>query len=169
MQQTRFKFSVVLAFAALLVSAANAAQAAETLVVSGRFLDVFVDLDACEQGFTLCTDSGSVGPAADGNDSVVVVVIHVKGPLGNPVGGLLETDFSLGSITNSFPGVTPGFVDTLTCVSCFSEPQTGVYRLAVRPIIVGTNWGHGTYMTLLEVIVPSGAVRQVVVPFDIPL
>jgi hypothetical protein len=166
MQHTRIKLSVILAFTALLASAS--AQADETLVVSGRFLDVFVDVDHCVTGSVLCTDSGSVGPAADFNDSIVVVVVHVKGPLGNPVGGLLEADFSLGSITNP-GGVTPGFVDSLSCPSCFAEPQTGVYRLAARPAILGSTWRDGTYMALLEVTVPSGAVRQTVVPMDIPL
>jgi len=164
MQHIRIKFSVILAFAALLAGAT--AQAGETLVISGRFLDVFVDLDTCEQTFTWCSDSGSVGPAADGNDSVVVVAIHVKGPLGNPVTGLLESDFTLRSITNA-ASPSPVFVDSLSCAACFAEPEAGVYRLAVRP--AWNTWGDGTYMSLLEVTVPSGAIRQSVIPFDIPL
>jgi hypothetical protein len=164
MQHIRIKFSVILAFAALLAGAT--AQAGETLVVSGRFLDVFVDLDTCEQSFTWCSGSGSVGPAADGNDSVVAVVVHVKGPLGNPVSGLLESDFSLGSITS--PGGQPlVFEGTFTCAACFAEPQAGVYRLAART--ANFTWSVGTYMALLEVDVPSGAIRQTVIPFDIPL
>ena len=90
----------------------------------------------------------------------------MNGPIGNPIGGLLEADFVLSSVTNQAPGVTPAFVDTLSCASCFSEPQAGLYRLAARPPFGG--WGAGSYVVLLEVTVPSGAVRQIPVPIDIP-
>ena len=61
--------AALLAFAALLTATGAAAQG--TLVVSNRFLDVLVDIDHCDSSSSLCFDSGSVGPAASGNDSVV--------------------------------------------------------------------------------------------------
>jgi hypothetical protein len=114
----------------------------------------------------LCGGTGSLVPAADGNDSIVQVIVHVKGPLGNPIGGLLETDFSLTAISSP-GGVSPWIVDSLTCLACFSAYPTGIYRMAVRPVF--GDWAEGTYFALLEVNVPSGAVRQTVIPFDIPL
>jgi hypothetical protein len=103
--------------------------------------------------------SGSIGPAADGNTSIVAVYIQ----LGTV--GLAASAFSLGSITNP-AGVTPAFVSTATCPACFAEPQPGVYRLAVRPSF--GNWGGGSYVVLLTVTKPAGTTVEIVVPIDIP-
>lgn len=155
-------FSVLIIATSMVISAIANAQPA---VVTGANLNVIVDVDACLQGYDFCTDSGSSGPAADGNDSVVSVVIQVTRNNGTPVSGLLETAFSISSITNSGPGVSPVFVPLASCVSCFMEPEPGVYRLATRPSF--GNWGDGTYVAL--VAVTSGAVtRQTIIPIDIP-
>ena len=166
MKHLRLKLSLILLFTALLATTTTA-KAADTLVVPGNNLDVFVDIDTCAQGFTWCSGSGSVGPAAAGNDSVVGVVIHVKRNNGTPVSGAPENFFALSSITNPAPGVTPVFVDSVTCPACFSEPETGVYRLAARPS--SGNWGEGTYMVLLEFGPAGTPFFQTVVPFDIPM
>ena len=121
---------------------------------------VLVDVDHCTQSSTLCLGSGSIGPAADGNTSIVAV--HIQ--LGTV--GLAASAFSLGSITNPAPGVTPAFVSTATCPACFAEPQPGVYRLAVRPPF--GNWGSGSYVVLLTVTKPTGTTVEIVVPIDIP-
>ena len=121
---------------------------------------VLVDVDHCMQSSTLCLGTGSVGPAADGNTSIVAVHIH----LGTV--GLAASAFSLSSITNPAPGVTPAFVSATTCPACFAEPQPGVYRLAVRPPF-GT-WGGGSYVVLLTVMKPTGTPVDIVVPIDIP-
>ena len=169
MQRYRFKFSFIPAFA-LAVTAwltPAIAEAGDTTIIPGNNLDVFVDIDTCAQSFTWCSDSGSVGPAAAGNDSVVGVYVHVKNASGAPVGGLPETVFSLSSITNPSPGVTPAFVGTAVCAACIAEQQTGVYRLAARPSF--GNWGAGTYVVVLELgSVPGAPVFQTVVPIDIP-
>ena len=81
MKYHRLKLSVILLGTALLATATTA-NAADTLVVTGPNLDVFVDIDLCANSLTLCTGSGSVGAAADGNDSVVGIVVHVKAPSG---------------------------------------------------------------------------------------
>jgi len=155
-------YSVLIIATSMVISAIANAQPA---VVTGQNLNVIVDVDACLQGFDFCTDSGSSGPAADGNNSVVSVVIQVTRNNGTPVSGLLETNFSISSITNSGPGVSPVFVPLASCVSCFMEPEPGVYRLAARPSF--GNWGDGTYVALIEVA--SGAVaRQTIIPIDIP-
>ena len=164
MRRRRSRFSVLLAALAFLAGAP--AQSAETLVVPGHFLDVFIDMDHCEWLSSLCIGSGSFGPAADGNDSVVVIAVHVKGPLGNPISGLAEADFALFPITNP-GGSDPVFVGSATCAACFAEPQPGVYRFAVRT--ASGTWSLGTFMTLLDVTYPSGASRQTVIPIDIPL
>ena len=157
-----FYYSALLLITGLAVSTiANA----ETRVVSGTNLTVVIDLDACDFGYDFCTDSGSSGAAADGNDSVVSVVVQVTRNNGNPVAGLSESDFSMSAITNAGPGVSPVFVDTASCASCFMEPEPGVYRLAVRPTF--GNWGDGTYVAMI--VVSSGAVsRQTIIPIDIP-
>ena len=164
MNSIRETLAVLLAGFSLL--SVNAAAAQDTFVVSSRFLNVLVDIDHCESTSSLCSGSGSVGAAAGGNDSIVAFHIQVNGPLGNPVGGLLETDFVLSGVTNQVPGVTPAFVDTVTCPACFAEPEQGVYRLAVRPS--SFDWGAGSYVVQLEVTVPSGSVRQIPVSIDIP-
>ena len=116
---------------------ASGTVSAATQVVPGlKNGIVLVDVDHCNQTSTLCTDSGSVGPAVDGNTSIVAV--HIQ--LGTV--GLAASAFALSSITNAAPGVTPAFVSAATCPACFAEPQPGVYRLAVRPPF-GT-WGGGS-------------------------
>lgn len=129
-----------------------------TQVISRSQTTVLVDVNLCSFASTRCTDSGSVGVAADGNDSVVGILVQI------PNTGLGETAFSLGSITNP-GGVTPTFVTTAACASCFSEPQPGVYRLAARP--AKGNWASGSYTVLLTVATP-GPDKTVVIPIDIP-
>lgn len=165
MKHHRFKLFLALLFTALL--AGGNAKAAETLVIPGPNLDVFVDIDTCAQGFTWCSGSGSVGPAADGNDSVVGIVIHVKRNNGSPVTGAPETFFALTTITSP-SGLTTGFVDSVTCAACFAEPVPGVYRLAARPNS-GGDWMDGTYMLLLEFGPAGTPFFQTVIPLDIPL
>jgi hypothetical protein len=140
--------------------ASGTALAATRVVPGLKHGIVLVDVDHCNQTSTLCTGSGSVGPAADGNTSIVAV--HIQ--LGTV--GLAESAFALSSITNAAPGVTPAFVSAATCPACFAEPQPGVYRLAVRPPF-GT-WGGGSYVVLLTVTKPTGAPIEIVVPIDIP-
>jgi hypothetical protein len=147
-----------LALTGLVVS--GTALAATRVVPGLKNGIVLVDVDHCNQISTLCTDSGSVGPAADGNTSIVAV--HIQ--LGTV--GLAESAFALSSVTNAAPGVTPAFVSTATCPACFAEPQPGVYRLAVRPPF-GT-WGGGSYVVLLTVTKPTGNTVEIVVPIDIP-
>ena len=138
---------------------------AQTTVAIGQNLGVVLDIDACTSGFDFCSDSGSVGPAASSNNSVISVVVQVKRNNGTPFTGLTESSFSISSITNAGFGVTPAFVPTATCASCFLEVEPGVYRLAARPAF--GDWGDGTYVSLIEV--SSGAVsRQTIVPIDIP-
>ena len=163
MKAKQFFIPSVVAFTAFLSSAM--VLASPTTVVPGKNLDVFVDVDACNSGLTFCTGSGSSGAAADGNDSIVGITIHVKDGKGSPVSGLAESSFSLRSITNQAPGVTPAFVSSNVCSACFAEPQPGVYRLAARPS--SNNWGAGTYTVLLKVSSGGGS-KQAVVPIDIP-
>ena len=153
----------LLAAAAFLTCAS--AQAQQTLVVNSRHLDVLVDVDVCGQVAAMCTDSGSVGPAADGNDSVVSIHVYVKEPSGVPVTGLLDIDFAMFAVTNA--GGTPTFIGPPFCPGCFAEPDPGIYRLAVRPG-GGGNWSAGSYVVLIEVTYPTGAIRSVAVPIDIP-
>lgn len=163
MQSISKTLVALLACTALLTASGAAAQS--TLVLSGIFLDVLVDVDHCDTSSTLCFGSGSSGPAADANDSIVAVYVHVKGALGNPITGLAEADFSLSAVTNP-GGVSPIFVGSAVCAACFAEPELGVYRLAARP--VSGDWTAGTYVAVLEVTYPNGNVRQVAVPIDIP-
>lgn len=163
MQDIGKTLAVLLACTVLMTASGAAAQS--TLVVSGTFLDILVDVDHCDTSSSLCGGSGSIGAAADGNDSIVAVYVHVKGAFGNPISGLLEADFSLNSVTNP-GGVMPIFVSSAICAACFAEPEPGVYRLAARTAF--GDWSAGTYVTLLEVTYPNGNVRQVPVPIDIP-
>lgn len=134
---------------------------AQTTIVPGSVPKVLVDVAHCAgSGSTLCSGSGSVGPAADGNASIVAVYYH------GVTAGLTESNFSLSSVTNRAPGVTPQFVGAVTCAACFAEVQPGVYRLAARPS--SGNWGGGTYVVVLTVTRPNGASTSVMVPIDIP-
>ena len=133
---------------------------AQTLVVPGTIPKVFVDVKHCEWPSSLCSGSGSVGPAANGNASIVA--IYYQGT----TAGLTLANFSLASVTNP-GGVTPGFVSSLTCAACFAEPQPGVYRLAARPA-AATNWAGGTYVVLLTVTRPTGGSVTMMIPIDIP-
>ena len=132
---------------------------AQTLVVPGANPKVFVDVKHCEWASSMCSGSGSVGPAASGNASIVT--IYYQGTSA----GLAESSFSFGSITNP-GGVTPAFVSSVTCAACFSEQQPGVYRLAARP--AAGNWAGGTYVVLLTVTRPAGGSVSMMVPIDIP-
>lgn len=132
--------------------------AGDTLAFSRLKTTVLVDVKLCGWSPTLCTDSGSVGVAAAGNNSVVGIIVQI------PNVGLPETAFSLGPVTSP-GGVTPEFVTTTVCPSCFAEPQPGVYRLAARPS--SGNWASGSYVVFLTVATP-GPDKTVVVPIDIP-
>jgi hypothetical protein len=158
-------FSFILAM--LLLVAGIAAVRAETIIVPGHNIDVYLDIDHCAQaGMVLCGGSGSTGAAAVGNDSIIAVMVHVTKDNGLPAGGLTESAFALTAIMNPAPGVSPVFVPTSACAACFAEQTAGVYRLAIRPA-AGT-WGDGTYMAVLEVTGGGGTTRQTVVPIDIP-
>jgi len=159
-RQSRVKLALIAGVIALTgIVAGGSASFAETLVIPGLGITVFVDVDHCSQTSSLCSGSGSVGPAAGGNDSIVAIVIHTTRT------GLAETAFSLTSITNAGSGITPQFVTTATCAACFLEVEPRVYRLAARPS--SGNWGAGTYMVLLKVVTP-GPDKAVVAPIDIP-
>ena len=136
----------------------DALLAGDTVVATRLKTTVLVDVGTCSWSPTWCIDSGSVGTAAAGNNSVVGVVVQV------PNAGLAETAFSLGSISNP-GGVTPSFVPSTACASCFSEVQPGVYRLAARPAF--GNWASGSYTVLLTVATP-GPDKTIVIPIDIP-
>ncbi len=151
--------------ALLLAAAALPAAASDTLVVGGRLMNLHVDVDHCEWGSTLCSGSGSIGPAADGNDSIVMVTIHLRAPSGGPITGLAETSFNTLAITNP-GGVTPVFVRTATCAACFAEPEPGVYRLALRPAF--GLWSAGSYVTVVEVGGGGGNSTAEVISIDIP-
>ena len=133
---------------------------AQTLVVPGTIPKVFVDVKHCERdSSTLCSGSGSVGPAANGNASIVA--IYYQGT----TSGLTLANFSLASVTNP-GGVTPAFVSSVNCAACFAEPQPGLYRLAARPAF--GNWASGTYVALLTVTRPTGGSVTTMIPIDIP-
>ena len=151
-----------LSTAVLLLGAliAQRSAVAQTLVVAGGMPRVFVDTKLCDAVSTMCSDSGSVGAAANGNTSIVA--IYYQGA----TAGLTEANFSLSSITNRGAGVTPVFVSTATCAACFAEVQPGVYRIAARPSF--GNWGGGTYVVYLTVTRPAGGSVNVMIPIDIP-
>lgn len=146
----------VFLFAALFLSSAALAQ---TTVVPGAVPKAIVDVAHCNWVSTLCSGSGSVGPASAGNASIVAFYYH------GSTAGLTQTNFSISSVTNP-GGVTPVFVSAATCPACFAEPQPGVYRLAMRPAF--GNWAGGTYVVLLTVTRPTGASTTVLVPIEIP-
>ena len=152
----------LLSTAILLLGAlvAQGSAVAQTLVVGGGVPRIFVDTKLCDGVSTMCSDSGSVGAATNGNTSIVAIYYQ-----GTSV-GLTESNFALSSITNRGLGVTPAFVSTITCASCFLEVQPGVYRLAARPS--SGNWGGGTYVVYLTVTRPVGGSVNVMVPIDIP-
>jgi hypothetical protein len=132
---------------------------AQTLVVPGSNPKVFVDVKHCEWNSSFCSGSGSVGPAASGNASIVLIYYQGTTP------GLAESNFSFGSVTNP-GGVTPALVSSALCAACFSEQQPGVYRFAVRP--AAGNWAGGTYVAVLTVTRPAGGSVSIMVPIDIP-
>ncbi len=148
---------IVLIFLAGLIGSGNVF--AQTLVVPGGNPKVFVDVKHCDWSSTLCSGSGSVGSAANGNASIVAIYYQGTTP------GLSQSNFSLSSVTNP-GGVTPAFVSSAICAACFAEPQPGVYRLAARPVF--GNWADGTYVVLLTVTRPAGGSVSVMVPIDIP-
>ena len=67
---------------------------AQTLVLGGGVPRIFVDTKLCDGTATMCSGSGSVGAAANGNASIVV--IYYQGA----TGGLTAANFTLSSITN---------------------------------------------------------------------
>lgn len=146
----------LLMFAGLMVPGMVFAQ---TTVVPGTIPKVFVDVKHCQWTSTLCSGSGSVGPAANGNASIVAIYFH------GTTAGLSAANFTISSVTNP-GGVTPVFVSAAICAACFAEPQPSVYRLAARPAF--GNWAGGTYVVLMTVTRPTGASVSVVVPLDIP-
>jgi hypothetical protein len=131
---------------------------AQTLVIPGGNPKVFVDVKHCEWASSLCSGSGSVGPAANGNASIVVIYYQGTTP------GLAESNFSFGSVTNP-GGVTPALVGSAACAACFSEQQPGVYRFAVRP--AAGNWSGGTYVVVMTATRPAGGSVSIMVPIDI--
>ena len=152
----------LLSTAILLLGAlvAQGSAVAQTLVVGGGVPRIFVDTKLCDGVSTMCSDSGSVGAAVNGNTSIVA--IYYQGA----TAGLTAANFTLSSITNRGSGVTPAFVSAALCASCFAEVQPGVYRLAARPSF--GNWGGGTYVVYLTVTRPVGGSVNVMVPIDIP-
>ena len=154
--------SALLSTAILLLGAlvAQGGAVAQTLVVGGGVPRIFVDAKLCDGVSTMCSGSGSVGAAANGNTSIVA--IYYQGT----TAGLTAANFTLSSITNRGSGVTPAFVSTAICAACFAEVQPGVYRLAARPTF--GNWGGGTYVVYLSVTRPAGGSVNVMVPIDIP-
>lgn len=136
-----------------------------TVVTSGRVaFAVLVDEDMCvAPGISMCVDTGSAVPAASGNSSVVGIHVHLRNRNG-PITGLAELDFEVYAVTNP-NGTSPVFARTGLCASCFSEPQPGVYRLAIKP--ANGNWITGTWVTKLEVSLPNG-VAETIIPIDIP-
>ncbi len=154
--------SALLSAAVLILGAlvAQGSAVAQTLVVGGGVPRIFVDTKLCDGVSTMCSGSGSVGAAANGNTSIVA--IYYQGT----TAGLTAANFTLSSITNRGSGVTPAFVSTAICAACFTEVQPGVYRLAARPTF--GNWGGGTYVVYLSVTRPVGGSVNVMVPIDIP-
>ena len=129
-------------------------------MVGGGVPRIFVDTKLCDGVATMCSGSGSVGAATNGNTSIVA--IYYQGAMA----GLTEANFALSSITNRGSGVTPAFVSTAVCAACFAEVQPGVYRLAAR--LAFGNWGGGSYVVLMTVTRPVGGSVSVMVPIDIP-
>lgn len=154
---SRHKLGITLIMLAGLIGSGSVF--AQTLVVPGANPKVFVDVKHCDWTSSLCSGSGSVGAAANGNASIVA--IYYQGT----TSGLAESSFSLSPVTNP-GGVTPAFVSSATCAACFAEQQPGVYRLAARPAF--GNWADGTYVVLLTVTRPAGGSVSVMVPIDIP-
>ena len=132
---------------------------AQTTVVPGTVPEVLVDVKHCQWSSSLCSGSGSVGAAANGNASIVA--IYYRGT----TAGLTGANFTINSITNP-GGVTPVFVSAAICAACFAEPQPGVYRLAARPSF--GNWAGGTYVVLMTITRPAGGSVTMMVPVDIP-
>lgn len=154
--------SALLSTAVLLLGAlvAQGGAVAQTMVVASGVPRIIVDTKLCDGVATMCSSSGSVGAAASGNTSIVA--IYYQGT----TAGVTAANFALSSITNRGSGVTPAFVSTAVCASCFTEVQPGVNRLAARPSF--GNWGGGTYVVLLTVTRPVGGSVNVMVPIDIP-
>jgi hypothetical protein len=148
--------TALLVFAVWMVPGLGSAQ---TIVVPGAIPKVLVDVKHCQWTSTLCSGSGSVGAAANGNASIAAIYYH------GTTAGLTATNFSISSVTNP-GGVTPQFVSAATCAACFSEVQPGVYRLAARPSF--GNWAGGTYVVIMTVTRPAGGSTSVLVPLDIP-
>lgn len=158
------KFSIGLASVAFAALTAAPSQA-DVFIVNHDRLNVIVDMDACDNtSLTLCSGTGSTSGATASNNAVAIVHVHVHLPNGSPISGLTQSDFRLTAITNGGSGVTPGFVASATCGACFAEPEPGVYRLAARPTF--GDWGDGSYVTLLDVSIPSGNTRQTIIPFE---
>ena len=164
MQRLRLVYYSLLIFlTAMLVSAIASAQ---SVVVPSVSLDAMLDIDHCDSaGSVLCGGTGSSGAAAVGNDSVIAAYVQVKLANGLPVGGLTESAFATYAIANPPLGISPVFVSSTVCAACFAEQTTGVYRLAMRP--TSGNWSAGTYVVLLQVT-GGGAIRQLLLPIDIP-
>ena len=164
MSRFRVAYYSLLFFAtALMVSSiANA----ETIIVPNQSLAVVIDVDACDlSGHVLCGGTGSLVAAEVGNDSIVVVFVHVRTANGQPVTGLSESDFSFVAVQNPPLGISLGFVQTVVCGACFAEYPDGVYRFAMRPVT--GDWVEGTYIQVLEVSA-AAVTRRVVVPVQVP-
>ncbi len=152
------RLSLALALAVAVSALSFAGARAETLLFPGRNLEVVIDVDHCAlAGAIMCGGTGSLVPAAVGNDSIVAVFVHVRANNGTPVGGLAQSAFDLSDVFNP-SGVGLAIVDATVCPNCFSELPNGVYRMAVRP--VAANWGTGTYVTYLEVTGAAGSARS---------
>ena len=159
---------VMLAVASLLGT--QAAQAGENTIIqaSKRAYKVtaVVEPDLCiALSLGSCSEVGATGPAAAGNDFIVGTHFYVTGSLG-AIGGLGELDFNVTTITSP-SGNAPDFLRTGACAPCFSEPQPGVYRMAIRPS-GSSNWSSGTYMLLLDVNIAPGVTVSMLLPVKIP-
>jgi hypothetical protein len=155
-------FSFVVFSLSLLIGSASAFAASES---TGRNqMTVVVDVDACAEGYSFCTELGNQPAAALGNHGPVLLVIQVMRRNGNPVTGLTDSDFR---IRHKMSPQGSGPVKA-TCPSCFADMGDGVYRVVVHRAPNSNPWLDGTYIT--QFTVQATALRQfnAIVPIEIP-
>jgi len=123
-----------------------------------------VDEDICAADIAPCTDFG-VGevPAASGNTSLVALVVQLIDPRGNPITGLIESDFTFsGPIVGGIPIQIP---DCFTCFTPIVDPP-GVYRIYVQPT---AGWGSLASTKVYRLRIDAGpAILHTLVKIEIP-
>jgi len=127
-------------------------------VVTGEIINVIVDEDACLSGYSFCMELGTTNLEAQaGNDAAVLLVMQLIKPNGQPLTGLVFTDFFVDQeITPSGAGVI--LPDSIACPTCFFDHGDGVYRLVMQPQF--GNWRAGSYILQLRVVFVGATVHK---------